>query len=45
MGNYDIFGHKFKEPPQVTMARSILSVGRNASEDEIKREYRKLMMK
>lgn len=42
---YGIFGALDKEPPQLTTARSILGLGRDADKDEIKRTYRKLAMK
>jgi curved DNA-binding protein CbpA len=38
---YDIFGSVNKEPPQLTTARSILGVGRNADVDRIKKQYHK----
>ena len=44
MSQYSIFGAKLKEPPQLTHARVILSVGRDASEADIKTQYRKLAM-
>jgi hypothetical protein len=43
MSSYDVFGHKLKEPPQLTMARNILGLGRNASDESIKSAYRKLL--
>jgi len=42
---YGIFGAIDKEPPQLTTARSILGLGRDAEEQEIKKVYRKLAMK
>lgn len=42
---YSIFGADLKEPPQLTMARTILGVSRNATREEIKKVYRTLAPK
>ena len=41
---YDMFGSKNKEPPQCTLARSVLGVGRDTAPDEIKKIYRQMAM-
>jgi hypothetical protein len=45
MNGYGIFGAEIKEPPQMTSARAMLGVGRNASADEIQKQYRQLSMR
>ena len=45
MAKYGIFGATDKEPPQLTMARSILGVGRDAANDKIKKIYREYASK
>jgi curved DNA-binding protein CbpA len=45
MSEFDFFGAKVKEPPQLTMARTVLGVGRKAQNPEIKKAYRKLSIK
>jgi hypothetical protein len=39
---YGVFGSIVKEPPQLTMARCILDVGRDATETQIKKRYYEL---
>ncbi len=45
MKSYGIFGANIKEPPQITSARAIIGLGRNATSDEIKNRYRQLSMR
>ncbi len=45
MFKFDFFGAKVKEPPQLTMARTVLGVSRKAENFEIKKAYRKLSIK
>jgi len=45
MNGYGIFGAEVREPPQMTNARAMLGVGRNASGEEIQKQYRNLGMR
>lgn len=45
MTSYGIFGAEIKEPPQITSARAVMGLGRNATSDEIKNRYRQLSMR
>lgn len=44
MSDFGIFGAKVKELPAVTHARTVLGVGRNATYDEVRSVWRKLVM-
>ncbi len=43
MAKYGFFGALDKELPQMTMARNVLNISRNAKVEEIRKTYRKLM--
>jgi curved DNA-binding protein CbpA len=44
MSAYGIFGAETKEPPQLTNARAVMGLGRDANADDIKKRHRQLSM-